>query len=154
MPTVAELTFAEELVALREIAIGRGWSLRELDSLHFHLGLPASDDSLFYLLVDCGRLSSPAPAWDWCDADGKHTTVWPTGREARAFCTPTASSVRHGIGWRTNRLIAGVRTRIGQSAIGRTTRRSAAAPLLPIWRYGFSLNSPVLATNESDWGEE
>lgn len=73
MPTVAELTFAEELVALREIAIGRGWSLREQDSLHFHLGLPASDNSLFYLLVDCNEYPVQPPAWDWCDADGKHT---------------------------------------------------------------------------------
>ena len=73
MPTVAELTVAEELVALREIAAHRGWPLKDLDALHFHLGLPASDQSHFYLLVDCDGYPVQPPAWHWCDAQGTHT---------------------------------------------------------------------------------
>ncbi len=73
MPTVAELTVAEELDLLRKNAASRGWSLRELDSLHFHLGLPAHDSSSFYLLVDCVGYPVQPPAWDWCDAEGKRT---------------------------------------------------------------------------------
>ena len=70
MPTVAELTVAEEMVSLREIAISRGWLLKELDALHFHVGLPARDNSTFCLLVDCTGYPAQPPAWDWCDADG------------------------------------------------------------------------------------
>jgi hypothetical protein len=73
VPTLAELTVAEELVALREIAVRRDWTLKELDSLHFHLGLPASDNSSFYLLIDCNGYPVEPPAWDWCDAEGAHT---------------------------------------------------------------------------------
>lgn len=73
MPTVAELTVAEELAAIREIAATRGWPLKEPDSLHFHLGLPANDQSQFYLLVDCDRYPVQPPAWHWCDAQGTHT---------------------------------------------------------------------------------
>jgi hypothetical protein len=73
VPTVAELTVAEELVALREIAANRGWPLKELDSLHFHLGLPARDQSKFYLLVAGDHYKVQPPAWYWCDAEGAHT---------------------------------------------------------------------------------
>ena len=73
MQTVAELTVTEELAAIREIAIHRGWTFRELDTLHFHLGLVASDKSEFYLLVDCDKYPVQPPAWHWCDADGKRT---------------------------------------------------------------------------------
>src|ERR1035437_5451784 len=73
MPTVAELTVAEELTALREIAAHRGWPIKELDPLRFHLSLTASDQSQFYLLVDCDRYPVQPPAWPWCDADGTHT---------------------------------------------------------------------------------
>jgi hypothetical protein len=73
VPTVAELTVAQELIAVGEIAGTRGWRLRELDPLHFHLGLPASDRSWFYLLVDCDRYPVQPPAWNWCDAEGTHT---------------------------------------------------------------------------------
>jgi hypothetical protein len=70
VPTVAELAVAEEIAAVREIAIGRNWALKELDALHFHLGLPAKDKSMFYLLADCDRYPVQPPAWHWCDANG------------------------------------------------------------------------------------
>jgi len=73
MPTAAELTVAEEMVALRELAAGRGWRLKEIDPLHFHLGLPARDQSWFYMLVDCVNHPVQPPAWNWCDAEGTHT---------------------------------------------------------------------------------
>jgi hypothetical protein len=72
MPTVAELTVAEEMLALREIAAARGWVLRDLDTLRFHLTLPAKDKSLFHLLVDCDQYKVRPPAWRWCDASGEH----------------------------------------------------------------------------------
>jgi len=72
VPTAAELTVAEELVALREICSRRVWYLKEIDSLQFHLGLPARDNSSFYLLVDCNCYPVQPPAWDWCDVGGAH----------------------------------------------------------------------------------
>jgi hypothetical protein len=73
MCTVAELTVAEELTALREIASGRGWVLKELDALNFQLGLGAGDGSWFYLLVNCENYPAQPAAWDWCDAEGRRT---------------------------------------------------------------------------------
>jgi hypothetical protein len=71
--TVAELTVAEELVAVREIASSRGWVLKELGTLRFHLTLPAKDKSLFYLLVDCDQYKVQPPSWRWSDAAGELT---------------------------------------------------------------------------------
>jgi hypothetical protein len=68
--TVSELTVAEEIVAVRESARARGWTLEEPDPLHFLLGLPASDGSRFYLFVDCINYPAVPPAWHWCDALG------------------------------------------------------------------------------------
>ena len=42
MQTVAEITVVDELVPLREIAILRGWTFKQLDGLRFHLGMPAT----------------------------------------------------------------------------------------------------------------
>lgn len=89
MPTVAELTVAEELVAIREIAQRRKWALKELDVLRFHLSLPASDKSLFYLLIDCDKYPVYPPAWHWCDADG---------RTDRLADRPRGSGFLHGNG--------------------------------------------------------
>jgi hypothetical protein len=72
MSTVAEATVAEELASLREIASTRGWSLREIDAVRFHLALPASDSTWLYVLVDCERYPVQPPAWRWCDAEGKN----------------------------------------------------------------------------------
>ncbi len=79
MPTVAELTVADELAAIREIAASRGWAFREIDSLHFCLGFQASDTSHFHLLVDCAGYPVQPPAWDWCD-DAGGLTNRPTDR--------------------------------------------------------------------------
>lgn len=73
MATLAELTIAEELAALREIAAARGWTFTVLDPLRFHLGFPASDKSVFYLLVACDLYPVQPPAWHWCNADGMRT---------------------------------------------------------------------------------
>lgn len=73
MATLAELTVAEELAAVREIAAARGWPLTILDPLRFCLGLPASDGSMFYLLVVCDNYPVQPPAWHWCNADGTRT---------------------------------------------------------------------------------
>jgi hypothetical protein len=70
---VAELTVAEELAALREIAVSRGWDLKELDTLRFRLSLPAKDRSRFHLLVDCDRYKAQPPAWHWSDSDSTRT---------------------------------------------------------------------------------
>ena len=70
MTTVAELVVAEEIVAIREASRARGWTLEEPDSLHFLLGLPASDKSLFHLFVDCADYPVMPPAWHWCDGQG------------------------------------------------------------------------------------
>jgi hypothetical protein len=67
VPTVAELSVAEELVAIREIAASRGWSFQEVDVLHFRLGFQARDQSRFHLLVDCTGYPVHPPAWHWCD---------------------------------------------------------------------------------------
>jgi hypothetical protein len=70
---VAELTVTEELAAIREITASRGWVLKELDTLRFHLTLPARDKSVFHLLVDCEGYKVQPPAWRWSDATGEHT---------------------------------------------------------------------------------
>jgi hypothetical protein len=73
--TLAELTVAEELIALREIAAARGWTFTALDPLRFLLGFPASDRSMFYLLVSCDNYPVQPPAWHWCSADGTRTDL-------------------------------------------------------------------------------
>jgi len=88
LPTVAELTVAEELAAIREIAAKRAWPLKELDSLHFHLGMPASDQSWFYLLVDCDRYPAQPPAWHWCDTGGGRTDLPSDRPQGSGFLHP------------------------------------------------------------------
>ena len=90
MATVAEFTVAEELVPLREIAASRGWDLKELDTLHFHIALPAKDGTIFYLFADCGNYKVQPPAWHWCDASGTHTD--------RAADRPKGSGFLHSNG--------------------------------------------------------
>lgn len=70
IPTVAILTVAEELAVLESNAANRGWPLRRISDLQFHLGLPARDGSWFYLLVDCVDYAAVPPAWHWADATG------------------------------------------------------------------------------------
>lgn len=73
MATVAELTVAEELEPLQEIASSRGWGFTVLDTLHFLLSLPAKDQSMFHLLVDCSQYKVQPPAWYWCDSNDART---------------------------------------------------------------------------------
>jgi hypothetical protein len=71
--TVAELTVAEELAVIREIAASRHWPFRETDPLHFYLSFQASDHTQFHLLVDCSGYPVQPPAWHWCDPEGIRT---------------------------------------------------------------------------------
>lgn len=87
MATAAELTVAEELIPLRETAADWGWALKEISPLTFLLGLPASDGSVFYLLVDCDDYAVTPPAWRWCDIDG--------GSIDAPHCTPDGSGFFH-----------------------------------------------------------
>ena len=70
MVTVAELAVQEELALVREVVESRAWMLTELDSLHFFLGLPASDGTQFYLAVDCDAYPVKPAAWHWCNSQG------------------------------------------------------------------------------------
>lgn len=70
MDTVAELTVAEELAAVRDAAQARDWTFEQPDSLHFLLGFPASDGSRFYVFVECDNYPVMPPTWRWCDAQG------------------------------------------------------------------------------------
>jgi hypothetical protein len=88
--TVAELAVAEELAPIREIASSRGWKLRELSPIRFHLTLPAKDKSLFHLLVDCDQYKVRPPAWRWSDAAGELTD--------RPADTPKGSGFLHDNG--------------------------------------------------------
>ena len=134
MPTVAELTVAEEVAALRENAAARGWQLRALDAVRFHLTLPAKDKSEFYLLVDCNGYPVQPPAWDWCDAAGARTDRPADKPRGSGFCTTTALSAHRGIDWRIKRLIPEARMEIGVSASGgRIPILPDARPLLT-WR--------------------
>jgi hypothetical protein len=90
MATVAELTVAEEIVALKEVADGRGWPLNERDDLHFLLSLPASDETSFHLLVDCENYPVVPPAWHWCNQEGEQL-------DSRAH-TPEGSGFLHSAG--------------------------------------------------------
>ncbi len=90
MATVAELTVAEELAPLREIAASRGWGFKALDTLRFLLSLPAKDKFVFHLLVDCTQYKVQPPAWHWCDPDGTRTD--------RAADQPKGSGYLHSNG--------------------------------------------------------
>jgi hypothetical protein len=75
MTTIAELTVQEEIGIVREVVESRGWELREVDGLHFVLGLPASDGSFFHLAVDCDDYPVKPAAWHWCDREGNGRDV-------------------------------------------------------------------------------
>lgn len=70
MATATELVVAEELATLRELASHKGWSLQEISTTRFLLGLPARDGNWFYLLVDCDQYKAMPPSWCWSNADG------------------------------------------------------------------------------------
>jgi hypothetical protein len=87
MSTISHLTVEEELAFLREVAESRGWVLRQQDPLHFSLRLPASDETHYYLSVDCNDYPVKPPSWHWSDADGG-------GRDNRANA-PTGAGFLH-----------------------------------------------------------
>ena len=87
MATASELVVAEELAPLRAQAVWMGWVLKEVGPLKFLLGLPASDDSRFFLWVDCTGYATTPPAWRWCDVEGSSLDA--------PHCTPEGSGFLH-----------------------------------------------------------
>lgn len=69
--TTAELAVAEQLTHLREIALKRGWPLKELDPFHFVIGMLARNDTWFWLLVDCDDFPQQPPAFNWYDPESE-----------------------------------------------------------------------------------
>lgn len=67
--TVAELIFEEQFGHLREIVVTRNWELDQIDKSSFVLGLPARDDSYFWLNVDCNGYPTQPSAWHWYNPD-------------------------------------------------------------------------------------
>lgn len=67
MPSLAEITVADELTHVRTVAEARDWYLNEMDSLHFLIGLPSADSRRFFLWVECENYPVVPPAWHWCD---------------------------------------------------------------------------------------
>ncbi len=65
MSTATELTVAEQLQPLREIAAARDWTLTPVDGIRFMFGFPARDSSWFWLRVDCNQFQAVPPAWHW-----------------------------------------------------------------------------------------
>lgn len=70
MPTVSEEVTAIELKVLRELAEQNGWTIHELDSLNFVLGLHAKDDQLYYVRCSTGDYPDEPPTWQWSDSLG------------------------------------------------------------------------------------
>ena len=71
MANVAEMTVAEQLATIQEIAFVRGWSVEVLDSLTFLVTFPAQDGSSFGLLLKCEQFPTLPPALHWCDPKTK-----------------------------------------------------------------------------------
>ncbi len=71
MATAAELTITEQLEHLRQIATDRGWPLDVLTGVKFIIGLPAKDNSWYWLLVDCEDITNQPPAWHWYNSETK-----------------------------------------------------------------------------------
>jgi hypothetical protein len=63
--TATDLVFAEQFSHLREVADNRGWDLKEIEGPGFVLGLLASDESRFWLKVECDGFQGIPPAWHW-----------------------------------------------------------------------------------------
>jgi hypothetical protein len=90
MSTVAELSVAEELAPLRDLANWLGWAFKELSPTEFLLGIVARDGSWFHLHVACDDYPALPPAWRWCNADG--------GQRDAPECTPVGSGFFHSNG--------------------------------------------------------
>jgi hypothetical protein len=90
MPTVAELTMAEELRPLKEVADQKSWQLELVGPTTFRLLLPAKDGSQFQLEVDCSDYPSDPPAWHWRNPK--------SGALDQPADTPTGGGYFHGSG--------------------------------------------------------
>ena len=90
MATAAELSLAEELDPLQEIASSKGWKLEKRDAVSFVLGLPARDETWFWLLCRCETYPALPPAWHWYDPE--------TGAVDRPQDTPKGGGFFHGSG--------------------------------------------------------
>ena len=90
MTTVAELSLDEDISPLEEIAARKGWKLERRDAVEFVLGLPAHDDSWFWLLCRCDRYPAIPPAWHWYDPEIQEVD--------RPEDTPTGGGFFHGSG--------------------------------------------------------
>lgn len=90
MTTVAELTLADEISPLEEIAARKGWKIERRDEPEFVLGLPARDGSWFWLLCGCERYPAIPPAWHWYNPETKERD--------RPQDTPTGGGFFHGSG--------------------------------------------------------
>ncbi len=69
MPTAAELTVSEELIALRENATLLGWSFADIEGTVFSVGFPARDGTTFWVKTFCDRYPDQPPAWHWYNPD-------------------------------------------------------------------------------------
>jgi hypothetical protein len=53
------------------IATREGWTLKRLEGLQFVLGLPARDNTWFWLLCNCECYPAIPPAWRWYNAESQ-----------------------------------------------------------------------------------
>ena len=90
MSTVAELTVADEISPLEEIAARRGWKVERQDGGKFVVGMQARDESWFWLLCSCDRYPAMPPAWHWYHPE--------TGERDRPHNTPEGGQFFHGHG--------------------------------------------------------
>jgi len=67
MASAEDLIVHSEVADLRQVAQHRGWELEERNSCCLLLGLPARDQTFFYLLVDYTAYRGQPPAWHWSD---------------------------------------------------------------------------------------
>lgn len=71
METAEDFIVEAELGYLREVADGRGWVFQKQGERQLLLGLPASDETWFYTLLDCTGYRTQPPAWHWSDESSK-----------------------------------------------------------------------------------
>lgn len=63
MATATELLLEEELAALREVALARGWAFEVVNSVTYILELPAKDGSIVQFYVECDEYPGLPPKW-------------------------------------------------------------------------------------------
>lgn len=65
MPAVDDLIVDQQVAAVEEIARRRGWPFERVDPRIFRISLPARDDDVFHLEVDCNRFPAHPAAFHW-----------------------------------------------------------------------------------------